>query len=1767
MKKSRVAFIVFLVFTVAIVAYGIYYALGNVNSETYEFLNDGYALYVADDGEFKTQSFSFSSGTKYSYKKTNDKITFNSNNGNVNIDESTLIHYTDNSIMSLKNVVGLDMTTIDKDIIFYYNIYKNTQITNSQDNYVINTNNNEKITFKNMLIRVNENKYLLLGSNIRVTLSSDEVIDFGKYVYFEYEDGSVVKIYNNNKSYRTVSANASVVCGENIIDLGDKTITKEKTKYITLTNLIIDNDSNIDIIPSTTISLPDINQSDVDTSGNAGSNAGSSGESSGGAGNIIDGNGSEMAPTEEEVDPSLKIKQPKFKVTEMIITPIKIDAKIEIEDADNIIVSPIDVSIVENSTAKKIYQATGQMGDISVEVSYAALKPDTEYTLYAKASYEIEGIEYEKSFVSKIFRTEALGVSFEKSYATADSLAIKLTRENYSEVSAVTMSIYNMNNERLNYRVVDFSDGDITEVIFAELDNNTEYRVVMHEIICQGIAVEGGYSERQNYKTLKNAPTIGELKYVVDKKNNSFSLKSEKITDNDYGIINYRYEIYDSRQNINTENPIAVINTKDSTNVNVNVDETKLFRGATYTYKLVLEFNDNEKIVEYSKALSGTMQLDGVEYPTIKFDENYVTWEQINGAIVVDDPSGAIVSERYKVVYYNSLGVYTSKEIMADADTGAIGINVNNLRANETYTFQVFADINLQDGNPIQEEAYIGSVFVQTKKPQKLVANFNAASSYSTAFSINFSLSNPETLDSSLEASTLSELTFTLYQGTNTSGAKEVFRRVVDANQDDYVSTLKQAFYDNSAIINPAFFDTKNADYTEKVYTLKISDAYDYTDYKNKIEIENDTFKFDINSYIPEVPDDPNKAIYPIEIQNKAAESFGLTYDPNLDPVTVVGYNLVTNYFNEANNAVRMIYHVYMYDHIKGQYIHLEHLDKSIYYDENGNVEPALYLLSNGTKDDTVDTDTLRRGNEYYFTYEVMLDIDNNKEEDTVYPNVVDDGVVLRCPNLSPKKQPASFLIYPSISDNTTATWKYKYTDIDNALYENKLYSYLEGTTYYSSSPNININDNYQGVTFTSLTPGKYYTISKQEKRLKNGKSEFSDLTAQYFYGYTANTNLKYTASIKDNRLLIAIDGYYDTPDIVDNQIASADVTITPVSSEDAEELGSTKLTNLVFDSGNIYINLYDIEKYLSIPISIDVDVYHDSGNTGFDVPSTYKAIQSADMTPTDYYSIEKSNEKLGNNSTVVGSEFSVEFNAAENLLKITDRYTKEFEFNIEIDSMGVYYKDRNVYLLAKELKIERLGVESQENKETKFDLIIPSISLMNSSNKTNILALLNTAEVSAKVSVAKDTDLKDGIIYVDLYKIDENGTNASRVRVLELTPDQINKKFTITGLTPKTDYYLIFRAMVFDKNAGEEGSGGAYKEYSLYDIDRRESNVMYRFHTLSDVGIGNIKANFETNTYNNKNIRFDYTLESIQGYDYIEYKIYEKVDEEFIPVDIDIPNSVAFFKNMTFSIPAPPGNEYGFAYGKTYRIDITPIGHYDDNGVNREINLGTKSQEFTLKDFEEPYIGISASKTFDTISFKVSIDDSTKVLKDDMYTVKLMTSNYEPIYTENGIDANTINKTFTFNSKDHGLVENSLYIFVVTLDLDYNNANADFTELTQTKSIRFGDSVNLGSVSASKNSENNYAIDIIFADSYKLNSINKISYTVSSTAVSYFSTGSGDFTIRYDANSNLYTYTMKVLESENFKSGIMYTITMNFYTDTELVAQEEISYYYGGGQ
>ena len=89
----------------------------------------------------------------------------------------------------------------------------------------------------------------------------------------------------------------------------------------------------------------------------------------------------EVAEDEEQEetveDPTIAKKIPEFRITEMNLSALKIDAKIEIVDQDGILTSDAEVKIIENQTNKAVLEETAIMGDTQILLSYEVLSDST----------------------------------------------------------------------------------------------------------------------------------------------------------------------------------------------------------------------------------------------------------------------------------------------------------------------------------------------------------------------------------------------------------------------------------------------------------------------------------------------------------------------------------------------------------------------------------------------------------------------------------------------------------------------------------------------------------------------------------------------------------------------------------------------------------------------------------------------------------------------------------------------------------------------------------------------------------------------------------------------------------------------------------------------------------------------------------------------------------------------------------------------------------------------------------------------------------------------------------------------------------------------------------------------------------------------------------------------------------------------------------------------------------------------------------------------
>ena len=213
--KNKWIFYLFVLIAVGLSVFGVIYVVNSMSTETHSFSSDGYALY-SDNKDTKPASYSFTNGTDYSYKKLKNNITFTSTDGNVAIDESTFIHYANKSYMPLKNVVGLDLSTIDSKIIFYYNIYKNTNyksntdfsLSENEENIILLTDESigKKFAFNNFDIEVVDDKIITLTKRdenhtvLTFDVNSSNISDSTLSNIFRLTNDALILEYKDNNS-------------------------------------------------------------------------------------------------------------------------------------------------------------------------------------------------------------------------------------------------------------------------------------------------------------------------------------------------------------------------------------------------------------------------------------------------------------------------------------------------------------------------------------------------------------------------------------------------------------------------------------------------------------------------------------------------------------------------------------------------------------------------------------------------------------------------------------------------------------------------------------------------------------------------------------------------------------------------------------------------------------------------------------------------------------------------------------------------------------------------------------------------------------------------------------------------------------------------------------------------------------------------------------------------------------------------------------------------------------------------------------------------------------------------------------------------------------------------------------------------------------------------------------------------------------------------------------------------------------------------------
>ena len=1732
----------------------------NENNKT--FKDSGYVLQSMQETEQSVERYYFNSNEIYK-TKFDKKVVFNNTEGEeVSTNKTNFIHYSDGSISAFTNGVLLDLNNIEADPITYYNIMANDILKKSGENYTI-SNLDQTLKFKNLIWKIDTNKYIIISNDIKLVFGEEKTNTIKGYVELEYLDNEIVKIYNQETTYQTISSNAYIDLPDEIrVNLGKRIVSKSDENKMSLENMVIDSDDNITIVDldeeeqkqteeGNTIGENEIknNQTVVNNnSSNSSNNSGStivngSGNNSGTGNGDTSGTGNDDGNTGNIGNSNTPIavkKSPKYMIESLDVKSTGFNASITIEDEDNTLVSDSKVYVLENSTGKTVYQYVETLGVYGIQIEVASLKPDTEYTLVVESSYSIEGVTYTKNFIYKIFRTSVLGIEIEKDVLTDSSIGVALDINKDSKIKSVDVVISDMSGKIIETKTININESDTSAdkkelVEFENLTSNTEYTIGLTNILYDGQILVNSNIEGKIFKTLKKRPVLSGTAYEINKRDGNFKLSLSNVEDIDKGIQKYKFLIYDTRSVTNNE-PVKELESS-TPEVTLQIDEETISRNVGYTFKVVAEFYDNEKYFTYASELSNVFTMDGVEFPTIRFEETDVTFERIQGTIRIEDNGNTIDEENneFTITYTNSIGDLKTFTSIGSYD---IPVNVNNLRSNETYKFAVYTKVDLQDGNDPIEECYIGGFIVQTKTPNNMVAEFNGEDDVQNAFSVKLQLKPESESQGTLEPETLTGLTVSIYPGQTPEGEYPTgspirTMKLIDTNLNAYESDLKDRFFDNAVSITPEFFNAGNGDFKDAYYTITVTNAYDYTDYSNKLPILNNVFTVETNGYMPDLPTDPENAVIVTPIRNYTQQNSR----EDLNDDTIVGYSIKPVYDNTGAYARKVIYKAYD--------ANTNTLIKEIELEigNDGAIPKGTFNVFDGTEINIVDTDELRRGNSYYFTYEMYLDLNNDGETETKYPT---DDIVLKSKIQTPEKQEPTLYWYPTISSESTISFKYKFNDVDCALGNNNQVTAKIDNSITSKKELEETGTEYKEITFENLKKGTFSIVWSKCLVKLDGMAEDKILT-QYFEGNNSISELTYSVDYDATKLSI---NFSDSKAL--DYITGVRVELMSI---DNPEINYIKDFLTIPSNNIINISYNGLGKLLKTRTQVKVYAYYDSGITGFETDAKkYITLQQAYENKGDniyYYDIDKSSNLIPDTEAMGNM-----YNATRNNNIITlENVVTGIKSTIELtySNKGLLYKG-NVIL---QKQIDEMEVTCEGDNIIYFDKIIPSISLLDDKNQWQLFTEIDNLSLKADVIIDESATIKNDEIYIDLYQTDSEYREEKFIKTITVKSSEFADTIKITGLDPKSYYFIKFRTIL--QSDGEE------EELYLYDVDYQVSGRSYYFSTLADVGIDNIKITEKLNSYEEKNINISYTLEKTTGYDRIEYKIYhfDKATQEYVEVMQGIEVDKIFNNKMNKEIPINPGSE--FVFGDTYKLEIIPIAEYTDlHGEQQVLELGKKEQEFKFNKLSNPTIAISGSREFNQIVFKVTIYDDDKVVVGNNYSIKIFDGSLQDItpeeYANKTFSVDILNNSFILNN-----VENAQsYTILVETKTDRNNKGDEesYSKLNKTYEIpAINESgISVGNVTASKNTSDPSKIDLIFNNSYRLTDIEAISYSIYNTS-GYSQSSTKEFVpIQITSgDENYYKYTL----AEGLVGYGKYYVELQFIKEDEVVETVSLEYIY----
>lgn len=1065
---------------------------------TKSFKKGGYIIASgkADD----SIKYYFEEGEVYKTNINNELVFKNTSGEKVNVKVDNFVHYSDGGIKFLKNGVIMDVESINSNIVPYYNITNKSILEYSKKSYYIEALD-KTLSFNNIVGKISDDKYIFAGVNVKLQLSGSNEVVTGDYFEVTYIEDGVIRVENQEVSYQTTAENSFVLVNDNIrIDLGTKKIYYDNEERVSLNQMTIDGNENI---PIESIDKEDNGNKGDNKGDNKGEDGNNTGNNTGGntgdntGGNTGDNTGDNNNPNDNAGDNTGDNtggntggkRSATVDLVKANVGVTDISADFIVNDLDNSL-EGVTIRIINTDTGMEEYSVTFDKSVISekngeISINPSSLSPESNYILSV-----VDSSKSDIQYFQKLFRTDELGVSLEKKFLSSDAISYEAVFKDGTKVRSAKITLYDKDGNVVGEPII--VDKDSPNALFENLTSNTAYRVVLDDVTLDNLQYNKVYSIRHEVATLKKTPYLEGLVTEVDDTTNTFTAYVKNVVDEDESIKKYYYYIYKADDitidNIDTIEPVKIIEKTDNGKVNINIDNDKILPKTNYKFKVIAEYYDNEKYGEYETELSDNFILSGK--PTVDYipDTERTTFNKIVGKVIIKDENCTVpingrncssvkwynnnFSIEYKVI--NSTEKRTIEGVKFNPNTLEYELEVDSLIANTEYVFNLYGDVDLLDGKGLRKGYLIGTFRTSTSSIDILTVDTWVQNE--STFEDLVNVSARITSSNENMANSINNITFRLYAGDTVNQLKAGV--IIDPLATKTVSgNLKDEYYNNLFTINTldtfgitgktieetVIEDEKEVIKTtyltalevlknmtdgklQKYYTIEINDICD-TDCKNNIMIENNYFVFQTPALLLMEDQLVSPVITAEEITNddlsKMDKVEGMpSKNGALSNTTVVGYKLnvvasvdkISEYFAGGNPVRELIY--YACDANKKPNCTIEDavytkvIDLTTTSDLN-----TMVFLERGTAYSTKDDGKLTRGHNYIFKAKFNIDTNNDGETDSYYPTKD-----VKTDTMKAEKNAPTYRIIPFSSNENSITFNYSISDYDNALYENKFY-------------------------------------------------------------------------------------------------------------------------------------------------------------------------------------------------------------------------------------------------------------------------------------------------------------------------------------------------------------------------------------------------------------------------------------------------------------------------------------------------------------------------------------------------------------------------------------------------------------------------------------------------------------------------------------------------------------------------------------------------------